>query len=128
MTAPKKPKAPAGLAARGRKVWTETVASYELRSDELGLLAELCRSLDVLDRIEVELSKSPLMIPGSTGQSRPNPLLGEARGHRQVITQLSRSLGLADVPEEGDDGKQLMTPKQARAVHAARARWGHRGA
>lgn len=121
-------KPPAGLGVRGKRVWSQTVVDYELRQDELGLLMELCRSLDTLDRIEAELAKSPLLIPGSAGQSRPNPLLSEARGHRQVITQLSRSLGLSDVADVDDQGAPLLTPRQARAQHAARARWGHRGA
>ncbi len=128
MTAPKKPKAPPGLAARGRKVWAETTTTYDLRVDELATLQELCRTFDVIDAIEAALRGAPLLIEGSQGQPRPNPLLQELRGHRQVVVQLVRSLGLADVPEEADDGKPLLTPKQARAVHAARARWGPRGA
>lgn len=120
------PKAPAGLGARGKRVWSQTVAQYELREDELGLLAELARSLDTLDRIDVELSKSPLMIPGSTGQARPNPLLSEARGQRMAAAQLFRSLGLSDA-DDVEDGQALPTPKQLRARRAAQARWGSHG-
>lgn len=125
MAVRKPPRAPSGLGARGRKLWAETVAVFELRPDELGLLTEMCRTLDTVDLIEAELQRSPLMIPGSQGQPRPHPLLGELRGHRAVLVQLSRSLGLADVAELDDAGAPLPTPRQARARHAARARWGH---
>lgn len=123
-----RPRTPAGLNARGRRTWTETVAKFDLRADEEGTLLELCRTLDRLDILEAAVAKAPLLIEGSQGQPRPNPLLGEIRGFRQVAVQLSRSLALSDVADTDDQGAPLLTPKQARAQHAARARWGHRGA
>lgn len=128
MTDRKPPRAPAGLAARGRKLWSETVTSFDLRSDEQAQLLELCRTMDTLERLESAVQGAALLVEGSAGQMRANPLLGEIRGHRQVAVQLSRSLGLSDVAEEGDDGQPLPTPRQARARRAAAARWGHRGA
>lgn len=128
MTGRKPPRAPAGLGKRGRQVWSETVAVFDLRSDELATLTELARSLDIIDVLESAIRDAPLLITGSAGQPRANPLLQELRGHRQVVVQLSRSLGLSDVADVDDSGSPLPTPKQARAQHAARARWGHRGA
>ncbi len=128
MTSPKRPTAPPGLAARGRKLWSDTVSVFNLRPDELGLLTELCRTLDALDILETALRGAPLLVEGSAGQSRANPLLGEVRGHRLAAVQLFRVLGLSDVADSDDQGKPLPTPRQARAQHAARARWGHRGA
>ncbi len=126
MTFSRPPKAPPGLAARGRKLWVDTLAVFDLRPDERGLLLELCRELDTLDVLEAALAKAPLMIEGSAGQSRANPLLSEIRGHRLAAVQLFRSLGLSDVADADDAGKPLPTPRQARARHAAQARWGHR--
>ena len=128
MTSPKRPTAPPGLAARGRRLWADTVSVFDLRPDERGLLTELCRTLDTLDVLESALATAPLMTEGSAGQARANPLLSEVRGHRLAAVQLFRVLGLSDVADSDDQGKPLPTPRQARAEHAARARWGHRGA
>lgn len=128
MTSTKPPKPPPGLAARGRRLWSDTVTVFNLRPDERGLLTELCRTLDTLDVLEAALATAPLMIEGSAGQARANPLLSEVRGHRLAAVQLFRSLGLSDVADTDDQGAPLPTPRQARARHAARARWGHRGA
>ncbi len=128
MTDRKPPKAPPGLAARGRRTWTDTVAVFDLRSDELAVLTELCRTYDRLDVLEVAVADAPLLLSGSQGQPRPNPLLAEIRGFRQVAVQLSRSLALSDVAETDESGAELPTPKQLRSQRAARARWGHRGA
>ncbi len=125
MTATKPPKAPPGLAARGRKLWTDTVAVFDLRPDELGLLLELARTLDTIDVLESALRGAPLLMEGSAGQQRSNPLLGEVRGHRLAAVQLFRSLGLTDA-DDGAEGKPLPPPKQVRARRAAQARWGHR--
>ena len=122
------PKPPTGLGKRGRALWLAVTSDYSLRPDELLTLHELARCADAIDSLEEELRGAPLMVPGSAGQLRPHPLLAELRGHRQVFAQLARLMGLSDVPEEGEDGQPLMTPRQARAQHAARARWGHRGA
>lgn len=118
-----RPKAPAGLGRRGRQLWRDVIGTYELRPDELLTLHELARCADSIDVMERELKSSPLMVPGSAGQLRPHPLLAEVRGARQVYAQLARLMGLSDVPEELEDGV-TMTPRQARAQHAARARWG----
>lgn len=127
MTASKPPKPPAGLKGRGRKLWTDTVALFDLRPDELGLLLELCRELDTLDVLEAALAGAPLLVEGSAGQQRANPLLAEIRGHRLAAVQLFRSLGLTDA-DEGAEGQPLPTPRQVRARRAARARWGTHGA
>lgn len=123
-----KPKAPAGLAARGKRLWTSTVDTFVLRDDELVILTQLCRTVDLLDRLEVEVRKVPLTITGSKGQERLHPVLAEVRAQRLAAADLCRRLGLDDVADSGDDGKPLPTPKQVRARNAAQARWGHRGA
>lgn len=121
---PAPPRAPAGLGSRGRRLWSETAAEFTLRRDELTTLEELCRTADGLDRMETELRDAPLLMPGSAGQLRPHPLLGELRGARAVFAQLSRLLGLSDVPESEDDtGSPPPTPRQVRARRAAEARW-----
>ena len=124
----RKPRVPAGLGGRGTRLWRGVVGEYELRADELLTLHEMARCVDAIDEMESERRKAPMMVEGSAGQLRPHPLLAEIRGARQVYAQLARLMGLADVPEEDHDGKPLPTPKSLRAQHAARARWGSRGA
>jgi hypothetical protein len=125
VTVRKPPRAPSGLGARGRRLWVDTVTVFDLRGDELGLLTELCRTLDALDTLETALQGAPLLTEGSQGQARANPLLAEIRGHRLAAVQLFRSLGLSDVADVDDAGSTLPTPRQARARRAAQARWGH---
>ncbi len=127
MTGTRPPKAPAGLAARGRKLWVDTLETFDLRPDEKALLLELARTLDVIDVLESALRDAPLMTEGSAGQQRSNPLLSEIRGHRLAAVQLFRSLGLSDVADVDDTGAALPTPRQARARRAAQARWGTHG-
>ncbi len=117
------PKPPGDLERRGRKMWRDAVAEYVLRPDELNVLHEMARCLDTLDRIDAELRAAPLTVTGSQNQIRANPLLAEARGARQVLAQLSRLLGLSDVPDNDDAGQPVPTPRQVRARRAAEARW-----
>ncbi len=70
----------AALGDPGRALVLSLVA--ELREDNLALdakeralLIEAARHLDVAARIEAALSDSDLIVIGSTGQTRPNPLL-----------------------------------------------------
>lgn len=121
-TAPRTPRAPAGLGPRGRRLWVDTVAVFDLRPDELATLEECARTTDVLARLEHELATSDVVVVGSTGQPRPNPLLGEVRGHRLVLARLLSLLALDDVPEDGEDGARP-TVGQVRAQRAAQARW-----
>lgn len=100
---------------------------FDLRADESALLLELCRTFDRLDVLEAAVMDAPMLIDGSKGQARPNPLLAEIRQYRLVAVQTARSLALSDVPDTADDGTPLPTLKQARARHAANVRHG-RGA
>lgn len=127
MNPSKTPRTPSGLGPRGRKLWAETVSAFVLRSDELTTLTELARTADVVDRLEAELRDAPLLIPGSQGQPRANPLLQELRGHRAVLVQLSRSLGLSDVADEDEAGRVIPGRRSVRARRAAQSRWGTHG-
>jgi phage terminase small subunit len=69
------PRAPAGLADRGRRLWREVQANWELDPIEAVLLAELCAAVDQCERIRAELTEAGLLVTGSAGQPRANPLL-----------------------------------------------------
>jgi hypothetical protein len=92
---------------------------YVLTPAELAVLAEACRTVDELDRLEKAVRKLPeLTTTGSTGQIRPHPLLSEVRLHRQLFDRLAASLNLPD-----EDQEVGLRPSQRHGQKAADARW-----
>jgi hypothetical protein len=99
------PKPPRGLGTRGRRFWTAVHAETEFTVDETGLLAEVSRTLDTCERLEV---------------SDP-----DGNALRQSRTLLARLLAQLDLPDSG-----IASPTSARGRAANRARWSqpHSGA
>lgn len=101
----KRPKrAPAKLGPRARRLWRDVTGTYQLRPDELALLEDACREVDIVDWLDVELRDAPLYSTGSAGQPVANPLLAEIRQHRNTLTSLLRSLKLPDDPSDARSG------------------------
>ncbi len=117
-----KPRQPKNLAGAGRSLWRSIIDVYELRPDEVRVLEQAARTADLIDALRTQLDHEPLTTAGSMGQVRPNPLLMEIRGQRQLLANLLKQLHLPDEP-----GAVSATPT-VRAQNAARARWGNRGA
>lgn len=105
--------APPGLKKRGRRLWKQVLAAYELRLDERILLESACKTVDLLDDLEAAMASQPLITKGSMGQERENPLLSEARQQR---AQLNRTLAQLKLPDE----KGAAVNQQRAAGHA---RW-----
>jgi hypothetical protein len=116
-----KPAPPKGLKPAGAALWRSIVGRWDLRPDELRVLREAAREVDLIDAMERELAGDKVMIPGSMGQRVVNPLITELRQHRATLAQLLRQLKLPD--ESGE--KQETRSTQARA--AANTRWATRG-
>lgn len=116
--------APEGLGSAGSALWDSIIPAYELRPDELRMLADACREADIVQRLEDDLTDSPLLVKGSQGQDVISPLVQEVRQHRTVLAGLLRALKLPDSPTTAKQ-KAARTSEAARA--AARARWGARG-
>ena len=105
-------KVPIGLRGQGRKLWDAVVSGYDLRADELTMLASACHTLSELVLIEKALRGAPALVPGSRGQLRPHPLLAEARQHRLALAKLLAGLGFTDVADDhgtarSDRGRKL---------------------
>jgi len=115
------PRAPAHLRARGRRLWRSVVDQFEMTQAELELLTEACRTLEIVERLEVELRDQPAMVEGSRGQIVAHPLCSELRSERQLLAKLITLLGL---PEEDSDWDNLTASQRGRK--AARARWDRR--
>jgi hypothetical protein len=111
------PAPPGDLVDRGVGFWRAVCEDHELRPDELELLAEACRLLDLADRLRAETAGGPLLVDGRT-----HPLLVELR---QVREQLRKSLSVLAFPDEvaDADSPELADFRSWRARKAARARW-----
>lgn len=100
------------------------LADFDLGPDDRQLVAEIERTLAELDRISAALADAPVMIAGSTGQQRVNPLFAEARAHREILAKLFKALALPAEEEPKTLTQQLAS---AKARNAANARWGTDG-
>lgn len=118
---PKGPPRPPGLKARGRAFWDDVMSTWDLDRDEWEVLAEACRSLDLLDGLRAVLERDGLMVEGHNGQPRTHPAITQINATR---TLLGRQLAQLGLPSE--DGSELPSMQSVRAQKAARTRWaGH---
>lgn len=115
------PRMPEKLGSAGQALWSSIVPVFELRPDELRVLADACRQADLVERLEEALAEAPLTVKGSMGQEVASPYLSEVRQHRTVLANLLKGLKLPDSPA-GAARKRAQVSDAARA--AARARWG----
>lgn len=122
--------APVGLGEKALKLWEDVTALYQLRPDELRLLEDACREVDLIEAMQESLPKSRFTVRGSMGQQVAHPLIAELRQHRATLASLMKQLKLVDLAG-GGAGRQAETPKgtdaSSSARRAAAARWGQRG-
>ncbi len=85
---------PRDLKSRGKALWRNIIGCYVLDPAEVVLLHQLCRAVDVLDRIAADLAEMGVTVSGSTGQPRPNPLLNEQREQVKLVDRLQQALAL----------------------------------
>lgn len=83
---------------RGRRFWRAVLADHECRPDELELLAEAARMLDLADALRETVSEDGLTVEGSRGQVTTHPALTELRQVRQELRHTLRELDLPDPP------------------------------
>ena len=121
-----KPKAPATLAETGKALWDEVIKEYDLRVDELRVLASACVAADMeaeFLKAWVELGR-PYMSKGSMGQEVEHPMIGSIdKAAKAKAAHLAR----LKLPEEGNSGDEAGARSSA-ARAAANARWSRRGA
>lgn len=113
------PEPPVQLGVRGVELWRAVLAEHELRTDELRVLEDACREVDLIERMHAELHTAPLVVKGSMGQDVANPLVQELRQHRALVARLLGALKLSDEEQDGRDA-QFRTD---RARRAALTRW-----
>lgn len=110
--------APQGLGPQGSCLWQEIAEGFELRVDELRVLGDACRTVDLIERMEEAMKDAPLVVTGSQGQPVANPLVQELRQYRSLVARLLASLKLPD-EDEGRDARD----RSSHARHAALMRW-----
>jgi hypothetical protein len=73
------------------------LATYDFSDDAAGLrlLDELVLASEQLRQVQERIQRDGLVVPGSQGQSRAHPLLGEQERLRRTILAFARSLRLA---------------------------------
>ncbi len=124
LIAPKLPRAPAGLKARGRALWRSIVAGYELSAVELMILESACRQLDAIHELDqVVAAATSIEVEGSKGQLTLHPAIAEARQARLALSRLIAGLDL-------DDAGAAQTAGAIRSQagrRLARMRWSNDG-
>jgi hypothetical protein len=115
-----KPRKPAGLSPKSGRFFSEVTRDFDLRPDEIVILTEACRVMDVVDQLAAALRGQPLTVTGSAGQLREHPLLSESRQQRLALSRLVRQL---DLPEAEDVAAIKDELRSRRNRQAARARW-----
>jgi hypothetical protein len=102
MTTAKAPKAPAGLAPAGRKLWASVTDLYDLEVYEELLLLQAARCVDQLDRLATEAASGPVTVTNYKGDHVANPALTEGRQQAIVLSRLLASLRLPSGEEFGE--------------------------
>lgn len=114
---------PENLGGRGGRFWDSVTSTYMLRADELIILEDAAREINLIDRLEEAISRedAQMIVTGGYDQEVANPLITEIRQHRGMVARLVNQLKLPD--EQKPTG--LSTTDAARK--AANARWGNSG-
>lgn len=115
------PMVPAGLGEPGTRVWNDTLAAFELNPVELTILGQLARNEDLLTDIYERLLTEDLMVEGSRGQMRPNPLMARIDALSRAQASLATALNLPLLPaqESQRDGTATVKKFRRHDGHAA---------
>lgn len=95
----RKPYAPRGLAAAGRKLWDAGTGEFEWAEHELAMLEEACRTRDRIVDLDKAVESDGIMLKSSQGM-RVHPGIAEARQQRLALARLLVSLGMPPLEED----------------------------
>jgi len=111
-------KPPTSLGPAGRRLWRRVVDEFELNPVELELLAQACPLVDQLARLNALIEADELVVEGSMGQPRANPLLDDVRKHVDVLNRVMMGMRIPTADEfEGRAAPSVL------AQRAAQTRW-----
>ena len=109
---------PNGLGKATGNLWREITGTYQLRPDELRLLSDCCREMDLIDLLQKTVDSGGVLVPGSRGQQVIKPAIQEIRQHRNVLKQMLAKLALP-----ADPAGHVAAGASDRARRVAHARW-----
>lgn len=114
---------PVGLKDAGRQLWDETLTVYKLAEHEKAVLAQACHTLDLVNAMRNRVARDGIMSTGSMGQDVVNPLIGEMRQQRQLLSSLLKALDLPDVDPAAVSGGLRAVPDENQQRAAVTSRW-----
>ena len=114
---------PVGLKDAGRQLWDETLTVYKLAEHEQAVLAQACHTLDLVNAMRNRVARDGIMSTGSMGQDVVNPLIGEMRQQRQLLSSLLKALNLPDVDPAAVSGGLRVVPDENQQRAAVTSRW-----
>lgn len=92
---------PRALKAGGKRLWDAVTAEFDLEEHETALLAEACRTVDLLDELDAVTRREGAVIDSPQGR-KANPAAVEARQQRIAFARILAALRLP-TGEEGDE-------------------------
>lgn len=111
------PAAPRGLGLAGKRLWRSVVDDFDLTEQELALLRQAARTVDLCDRLQAVVDDEGPMVSAKDDGQRAHPALVELR--QQRIT-LARLLVALRVPI-GDDDAARTQRRGIRGVYGGAA-------
>ena len=95
----RKPYAPRGLGAAGRKLWDAGLADFDWAEHELAMLEEAARTRDRIVDLDKAVSTDGVMLTSSQGM-RVHPAIAEGRQQRLALARLLVTLGVPPLEED----------------------------
>lgn len=113
------PAVPDGIGERGAAFWMSVQEQMEFDARETDLLVEVCRSLDMIDRLSSSIAVDGVMIQGSQGQKVLNSAVAELRQQQASYARLVLQLNL----DGAEKGESMKSARSSSAAETAKRRW-----
>lgn len=109
---------PASLRAAGRRLWDSVADEYDLDEHEQQLLAQACRTADLIEQLDAAVRRDGPLMESPQGV-KAHPAAVEVRQQRIAFARL---VGVLRLPtgETGDESASARKPRRvgARGVYA----------
>ncbi len=86
---------PRGTRAGGKRLWESLLERYSFSEDELALVRQLVRMVDLLDQLQAALERDGVTIEG-----KPNPIAVEIRQQSIALARIHAALRLPESPAQ----------------------------